>query len=342
MIKYNLGRVMPKYVGEYNPTTVYDEMDIVLYGGSSFISLQPENTDHTPTEGENPYWGLVAKHGERESLTPEEIQAIEREIYDILVEQGVVFDSQYNHTQNDYSNADKAVVTDIKQNPDKYVNQQADWDEQDTTKATYIKNKPSVIDDPDYIHTDNNFTDALKTKLQSLNPNAEQNVQSDWNNTDTNSDAYIKNKPTIPTRTSQLTNNSNFVVDANYTHNPNPFTDALKDKLESTNVLTDTMVNKINGIVPEPVETVVTDTRLTITNLQGNYVYRCVNPLINLQIQNVNVGYVPTLFYFTTGDTFVWQFPNALKSTQYVDFDHNQSYVVAVMNNILTYSELVQ
>ena len=182
----------------------------------------------------------------------------------------------------------------------------------------------------------------LKNKLQGLNPNAEQNVQADWNVTDTNADAYIKNKPTIPTRTSQLTNNSNFVVDANYTHNPNPFTDALKTKLEQTNVLTDNMVTKINGIVPEPVETVVTDTHLTITNLQGNYVYRCVNPLTNFQIQNVNVGYVPTLFYFTTGDTFVWQFPNTLKSTQYVDFDHNQSYVVAVMNNILTYCELVQ
>lgn len=36
----------------------------------------------------------------------------------------------------------------------------------------------------------------------------EMNVQSDWNETDINSDAYIKNKPTIPTNTSQLTNNN--------------------------------------------------------------------------------------------------------------------------------------
>ena len=342
MIKYNLGRVVPKFTGEYNDREVYSEMDIVTYGGSSFISLQPDNSNHTPAEGENPYWAMLAKHGERESLTPQEIQEIEQEIYDLLVSRGVVFDNAYVHTQNDYSNLDKSVVTDIKQNPDKYVNQQADWDELDSTKATYIKNKPSVISDEHYVHTDNNFTDALKTKLQGLNPNAEQNVQSDWNATDTNSDSYIKNKPTIPTRTSQLINNSNFVEDANYIHNPNPFTDSLKEKLEETNVLTDTMVNRINSTIPEPVIVDNYDTTITIYNLQGNYVYQFHNPLTNLQIQNVNVGYVPTLFYFTTGNTFVWQFPNTLKSTQYVDFDPNQSYVVAIMNNILTYSELMQ
>lgn len=37
------------------------------------------------------------------------------------------------------------------------------------------------------------------------------NVQSDWNVTDTSSDAYIKNKPTIPTKTSQLTNDKGYL-----------------------------------------------------------------------------------------------------------------------------------
>lgn len=41
----------------------------------------------------------------------------------------------------------------------------------------------------------------------------ENNVQSDWNVTDTTSDAYIKNKPTIPAKVSDLTN------DAGYTTN---------------------------------------------------------------------------------------------------------------------------
>ena len=46
--------------------------------------------------------------------------------------------------------------------------------------------------------TDNNFTDALKTKLEGIAAGAEVNVQSDWNETSTTSDAYIKNKPPIP------------------------------------------------------------------------------------------------------------------------------------------------
>ena len=52
--------------------------------------------------------------------------------------------------------------------------------------------------------------------------NAEANVQADWNETNTASDAYIKNKPTnlattddipaVPTKTSQLTNDSGYIT----------------------------------------------------------------------------------------------------------------------------------
>lgn len=42
------------------------------------------------------------------------------------------------------------------------------------------------------------MTAADKTKLNGIEANAEVNVQADWNETDTASDAYIKNKPTIP------------------------------------------------------------------------------------------------------------------------------------------------
>ena len=43
----------------------------------------------------------------------------------------------------------------------------------------------------------NDFTNALKTKLDGIAAGAEVNVQADWNVTDTDSDAYIKNKPSI-------------------------------------------------------------------------------------------------------------------------------------------------
>jgi hypothetical protein len=77
--------------------------------------------------------------------------------------------------------------------------------------------------------SDNNFTNALKTKLDGISTGAEVNVNADWNATSgdaqilnkpsipaaqVNSDwnsvsgvSQILNKPTIPTQTSQLTNN---------------------------------------------------------------------------------------------------------------------------------------
>lgn len=48
------------------------------------------------------------------------------------------------------------------------------------------------------------------------------NVQPNWNETDTTSDAYIQNKPTIPTKTSDLTNDSDFVVASSLVANKVP------------------------------------------------------------------------------------------------------------------------
>ena len=43
----------------------------------------------------------------------------------------------------------------------------------------------------------NDFTNALKSKLDGIESGAEVNVQADWNQTDVNADDYIKNKPEI-------------------------------------------------------------------------------------------------------------------------------------------------
>ena len=56
----------------------------------------------------------------------------------------------------------------------------------------------NYVEDANYVHTDNNFTDAFETKLTGIEAGAEVNVQSDWNQTTNTADDYIKNKPTIP------------------------------------------------------------------------------------------------------------------------------------------------
>lgn len=104
-----------------------------------------------------------------------------------------------------------------------------------------------------------------KTKLTGIESGAEVNVQADWNESDSTSDAYIQNKPTIPTvndgtltiqkngttidtftanqssnttvnvtvptATSELNNDSDFVSDASYVHTDNNYTTTDATKL---------------------------------------------------------------------------------------------------------------
>ena len=75
---------------------------------------------------------------------------------------------------------------------------QANWAEDDSSSVQYIQNKPqNLVQDADYTHTDNNFTDADKSKLAGIEAGAEANVQSDWTESNTASDAYILHKPSV-------------------------------------------------------------------------------------------------------------------------------------------------
>ena len=56
----------------------------------------------------------------------------------------------------------------------------------------------------------NAFTDADVTKLSGIEAGAEVNVQSDW--TATSGDAFIENKPTIPTDNTELTNGAGYTT----------------------------------------------------------------------------------------------------------------------------------
>jgi hypothetical protein len=60
----------------------------------------------------------------------------------------------------------------------------------------------------------NDFTTAEKEKLAGIAAGAEVNVQANWNETDQTADSFIQNKPSIPSKTSDLTNDSGFVTDA--------------------------------------------------------------------------------------------------------------------------------
>lgn len=162
---------------------------------------------------------------------------------DLTNDSDFVEDASYVHTDNNFTSVLKNKLDGIAEGAE--VNVQSDWNVTDNSSSAYIKNKPSIptktsdltndsgfVEDASYVHTDNNFTTSLKNKLNGIETGAEVNVQSDWSQTTTTADDYIKNKPTIPTKTSDLTNDSNFVEDASYVHTDNNFTSTLKNKLD--------------------------------------------------------------------------------------------------------------
>jgi len=83
-----------------------------------------------------------------------------------------------------------------------------------------------------YDLSQNDFTDALKTKLEGVDTGAQVNV---IESVKVNGTALsVTNKAvdvTVPTKLTDLTNDGNFVTDANYVHTDNNYTTAEKNKL---------------------------------------------------------------------------------------------------------------
>lgn len=73
---------------------------------------------------------------------------------------------------------------------------EADWDAT-SGEPGYIRNKPeNLVQDADYVHTDNNFSDSDKSKLAGIEAGAQVNVNSDWDAT-SGQPGFIENKPDL-------------------------------------------------------------------------------------------------------------------------------------------------
>ena len=104
------------------------------------------------------------------------------------------------------------------------------------TKTSQLSNDSGFVVDNSYVHTDNNFTSAEKSKLASVAQGAEVNVNADWEAA--SGDAQILNKPSIPTKTSDLTNDSDFVDSADLAFKVSKAGDTMTGKL----------IGKLSGI----------------------------------------------------------------------------------------------
>lgn len=179
---------------------------------------------------------------------------------DLTNDSNFIVDASYTHTDNNYTSDEKSKLSGIAAGAE--VNQNAfstikvgttdlaadsKTDTLTITAGNNITLTPTANTDSFSIAaTDTTYdvvtagtsttagglmSQADKTKLNGIATGAEVNVQANWNETSSSSDAYIQNKPSIPTATSDLTNDSNFVADASYVHTDNNYTSTEKTKL---------------------------------------------------------------------------------------------------------------
>jgi hypothetical protein len=105
---YNLGRILPKFKGNYTAETEYNYLDIVYYNGSSYVAKQT-TTGNVPTN--TTYWDIVAAAGQMSgTLTADQITAI---VTQVLATAGLVVDASYVHTDNNLTNAMVAAIGNI-------------------------------------------------------------------------------------------------------------------------------------------------------------------------------------------------------------------------------------
>ena len=150
-----------------------------------------------------------------------------------------------------------------------------------------------IVTDPNYVHTDNNFTNALLTKLNGIESGAQVNkIESISKNgealTITNKNVNIE----VPTKLSELENDNNTVTDKDYVHTDNNFTNALLTKLNG--IESGAEVNAIAGIktngVLQPIVNKIVDISIPtktsqLTNDSG-YIDNTVNDLENYYKKN--------------------------------------------------------
>lgn len=212
-MEYNLGKVLLTPKGDYNGSTAYEKLDVVTYNGSSYVAKQ-STTGNAPTDGQtNTYWQLLAKSSEGGgSSTNVRINGVSITNNDIA---NILTEGAYDETSNKIATMSEIpmelLVLDEDEDEGTLTQEQIALAQSDHCiivfyNEYYYKN---YLDGSDleyilnYIDTTDN---GICQKVISINTSEGSysieehslDIQSDWNESDSTSVAYIKNKPTIP------------------------------------------------------------------------------------------------------------------------------------------------
>lgn len=94
----NIGRILPIFKGQWDSSTTYSKLDVVLQEGSSWVALRA-NTNVLPNLSNDSDWKMVAQKGSWGNFTPFEreelIQALIPYVDEISIVEGT-------NTYNDY------------------------------------------------------------------------------------------------------------------------------------------------------------------------------------------------------------------------------------------------
>ena len=132
------------------------------------------------------------------------------------------------------------------------------------TKTSDLTNDDNVVKDANYTHTDNNYSTSEKNKLNGISAGAEVNAidtvkVNGVEQTITNKAIDID----VPTKTSDLTNDSNFAVDASYVHTDNNYTTSEKNKLSG--IASGAQVNVIEEIEVNGTSATISGKKASVT-----------------------------------------------------------------------------
>ncbi|GEM_PF-2886192 len=238
MAETNLGRIVPIATGNWNATTEYKMLDVVRNGNSVFWAKS--NNIATPTTNAD-VWFLLGVFGEN-GFTP-------------------VFQVGIITTGTPGSLASVELIPDgttVEGNPRYKMNMSIPQGAPGDGAGNLLVDETSLEAGKLYLFKPGADGSSVGELVEYVAP---QQKQADWNqSTDTEPD-YIKNKPSIPLKTSDLQNDSNYVTNTQLSGELNNKVDKINGKGLSANDFTDAYKGQID------------DNATQIQALQGAVVY---------------------------------------------------------------------
>lgn len=178
---------------------------------------------------------------------------------------------------------------------------QSDWNQSDSTAKDYIKNKPSIPDAQVQVNWNESDTNS-KAYIQNKPTIPASPVNADWNSNSGLS--QILNKPTIPSKTSDLQNDSGFITDKS-------------DKED------------------KPTITESNATTYTIATLNGNTIYK-LGTLTALTITALGTNQDrEAIIHFSTGGSITVTLPSGIKYiNETPTWEANSEYFMSILMGV--------